>query len=63
MMDLIGDFALNAESGETQLSGCVAALNRLEGLPVVKRSENLDVPPGPTFEELVRESLAPKLTE
>ena len=36
LLDLICDLALNAEREETQLTACIAALDRLEGKPLKK---------------------------
>jgi hypothetical protein len=35
-IQLLGDLALNAEREETQVSACIAVLNRLEGTPAAR---------------------------
>jgi hypothetical protein len=57
LIDQLGDLALNAQREETQVSACIAVLNRLEGRPV-KKSANIKA--SASLEELILATQAPK---
>lgn len=53
LIENLGDLALNAEREETRVSATVAALNRLDGLPVAtNKNLNAEV----TLEDLVKQA-------
>ena len=57
MLDLLCDLALNAERVETQVSACIAALNRLAGPPVVQTANQTA---SGSLEKLIHATQTPK---